>query len=164
MEELEQALEIVRGENEALEGKVTTLEEFAVKEKKYRQLWRLNCDQLSDYDAALTDKEDEIVARKKRIAELEAASSLPVVSGHSGASTTLSTSVDVIGTHSKRHATFQEPTTELPKVFAAASTVRRGKVPQSTPLMVRVQMLLSKSGILLRSVQQIGMDGVRERH
>ena len=143
MEELEQVLEIVRGENEALEGKVTTLEEFAVKEKEnYRQLWRLNCNQLSDYDAALADKEDEIVTLKKRIAELEAASSLPVVSGHFGADTTLSTCVDVIGTHSKRHVTFQEPITELPTVFAAASTVRQGKEPQSTPLMVRVQMLL----------------------
>ena len=90
VEELDQALEIVRGEKELLEGKVTTLEEFAAKEKeRYSQLWRLNCDQLSDYDAALADKEDEIVALKKRIAELEAASSLPVVSGHSGAGTTL---------------------------------------------------------------------------
>ena len=102
VEELEQVLEIVRGENEALEGKVTTLEEFAAKEKKYRQLWRLNCDQLSDYDAALADKEDEIVALRKWIAELEAAPSLPVVSGHLGASTTLSASVDVIGTHSNK--------------------------------------------------------------
>ena len=130
MQGLEQVLEIVRGENEAQEGKVTTLEEFAAKEKeKYRQLWRLNCNQLFDYDAAFVDKKDEIVALKKQIAELKAAPGLPVVSGHPCAGTKLSTPFDVIETRSKGHVTFQEKATELPTVFAASSTVRRGKAP-----------------------------------
>ena len=38
---------------------------------KYTLLWRMNCEQLSEYDLVITVKEDEIVALKAHNAFLE---------------------------------------------------------------------------------------------
>ena len=39
--------------------------------QKYRELWRLNCKQLSEYDSLVALKEEDIKALQRRMAELE---------------------------------------------------------------------------------------------
>ena len=49
---------------------------------KYRALWRMNCEQLQDYDQMLANKDENVAVLERRIAALEAVPRVEVVSPH----------------------------------------------------------------------------------
>ena len=71
--ELEREVKRLTEENAALSEEVSELRDgMRVSKQKYRELWRLNCEQLSEYDSLVASKEEEIKALQGRMAELEA--------------------------------------------------------------------------------------------
>ena len=71
--ELEREVKRLTEENTALQEEVSELRDgVRVAKQKYRELWRLNCEQLGEYDSLLAMKEEEIEDLKKRVAEFEA--------------------------------------------------------------------------------------------
>ena len=68
--ELEREVKRLTEENAALSEEVSELRDgMRVSKQKYRELWRLNCEQLSEYDSLVAAKEE---ALQGRMAELEA--------------------------------------------------------------------------------------------
>ena len=67
--ELQAELARVMEENAGLTAEVSTLKDE--EKKKYKQLWRESCGQLSEHDAVMADKEKEIAILRARVAELE---------------------------------------------------------------------------------------------
>ena len=56
-----EALEVLKGENQALLDRVSRLESQLEDEKvRFRELWRTNCQCLAEYDAMVTAKDKEI--------------------------------------------------------------------------------------------------------
>ena len=76
--ELETELNRLTEENTALQEEVSGLRDgMEEARRKYKELWRMNCEQLVEHDGSLAAKEDEVASLKKRIAELEACGVLP---------------------------------------------------------------------------------------
>ena len=71
--EFEREVKRLTEENTALQEEVSELRDgVRVAKQKYRELWRLNCEQLGEYDSLVAMKEEEIEDLKKRVAEFEA--------------------------------------------------------------------------------------------
>ena len=77
-EELLLELESALVKNTGLKAEVSELKARIEREKsKYKELWKLNCEQLAEYDAGTIEKDDEIGHLKARVDELEAAHGRP---------------------------------------------------------------------------------------
>ena len=73
--ELESGLEAATQRNVQLEEEVRELHEKLKEERdKYNVLWRMNCEQLTQYDSVVASKEEEIVSLGARLAALESES------------------------------------------------------------------------------------------
>ena len=69
METLRKSLEEVSEQKGALQAEVSSLqEELAGEKKRVKELWKVNCMQLSEFDAALTAKEEEIQKLQEQLA------------------------------------------------------------------------------------------------
>ena len=76
--ELETELNRLMEENTVLQEEVSGLRDgMEEARRKYKELWRMNCEQLAEHDVSLAAKEDEVESLKERIAELEARGALP---------------------------------------------------------------------------------------
>ena len=71
VEELRHELQVVKEAQAALESEVDDLRQRLEREKaKSKELWKLNCAQLTEFDGTLGDKEEEIAQLKRRLAEV----------------------------------------------------------------------------------------------
>ena len=79
-ESLRTALYVAQSQNEALVNVMRSLKEGLEREKeRVKDMWKLNCAQLSRFDEALSSKEAEIETLKERISQLETAADPSVV-------------------------------------------------------------------------------------
>ncbi len=81
---LRQALTESQERNEALESDVRRMqEELAGARDRIKELWRMNCLQLSEFDAALSAKEEELTRLKERLRHVHPPRSRsPTATGH----------------------------------------------------------------------------------
>ena len=64
--------------NAALEDEVSEMREQLERERyKYKELWKMSCEQLTGYDEAMASKEEEVEKWKARLAELGGGSGRP---------------------------------------------------------------------------------------
>ena len=97
MNELEAELLQLTKRNQELVEEVRNVTDKLNEEKtKYNVLWRMNCDQLREYDEALAAKEEELLSLGARLASLEGAPS--TVRGVTRSSTSSPVTVDVRST------------------------------------------------------------------
>ena len=81
--EMEKELEMANQRIADLEEEVRVQRDKIGEERdKYRALWRMNCEQLQDYDQMLANKDENIAVLERRIAALEAAPRVEVVTPH----------------------------------------------------------------------------------
>ena len=98
----------VTAERDDLQARVISQQEEVQRQKeRYAQLWRMNCEQLEEFDKTLVDKEERIRSLLEKIQQLEAGNHEPVAAVPPA--TTLATT----------------PTTKMP----TANLGRRGKAP-----------------------------------
>ena len=77
LDKLKQEFESAHEENAGLKIDVGQLNEKVKREKdKYKDLWRLNCEQLREYDDAIAEKEEEIERLRRQVAVLELGSGM----------------------------------------------------------------------------------------
>ena len=76
--ELETELNRLMEENTVLQEEVSGLRDgMEEARRKYKEVWRMNCEQLAEHDVSLAAKEDEVESLNERIPELEARGALP---------------------------------------------------------------------------------------
>ena len=75
MKDLEAELQTVAKQNMELEEEVRSLnDKLKGEQDKYRTLWRMNCDQLQDFDETIAVKEREILSLEAKFVALEGGS------------------------------------------------------------------------------------------
>ena len=125
---LEAELSQLGAENWALRSQMSELHGKLEDEKrKYRDMWRVSCEQLAEYDILITEKDGEIVSLRARVTELE--SHTPTVghsphtrhdSAHAETSTATSASVSV---------RVEPPLAPASSRLRVPTAHRRGKAP-----------------------------------
>ena len=169
MTELEAELERVSVENSTLQEEVSSVRELLEIETakvesekvKYKEFWRMSCEQLASHDELMASKEKEVEELKMRRSELEPGS-------HSAVHACTTQRVETLeppkpgrtATPLRADATeFVSPAVSGMSVSttAGAATSRRGKAPLSTR---SAEKLASRIGCLRWSPLQRGMHGV----
>ena len=138
--------------------------------RKYRALWRINCEQLVEYDAILAYKEAEIESPRAQIAELETRGRTSERFPPTERSVTVSSPIGMtVGasdpvsmstvTRAEPHRLFSGERSSVPCPTQSAPTQVRPRL--LIYLMLRMRILASKIGCQCCNVQLHGMAGVR---